>query len=156
MNAIISYFCKYIIVTMKVIYQLEPEHIPQLVTLFKNEWWSRKRQLEDTTEMLENTPTIIGIIDEETNELIGFCRVITDRIFKALIMDVIVKRGSRGMGIGIRLSDEIHKHPHLKKVRHIDLLCSDEMVQFYEKFGYEDYNKKVHIMRRYINEEPFL
>ena len=74
---------------MKIIYQLNRDHIKQLSDLYQNEWWSKGRTLEETKICVDSSQICIGLIDEQGN-LSGFARVLTDFVFKALIFDVIV------------------------------------------------------------------
>ncbi|WP_417714868.1 GNAT family N-acetyltransferase [Pseudoalteromonas obscura] len=59
----------------------------------------------------------VGIV----GELVGFARVLSDFIYKAVIFDVIVAPDERGKGLGITLMELIKHHPKLNKVLHFEL-----------------------------------
>jgi predicted N-acetyltransferase YhbS len=69
--------------------------------------------------------------------LVGFIRAITDGVFRATIFDVIVHPRWREHGIGAELIRRAHEHPVLAGCRRIELICLEEMVPWYERFGYE-------------------
>jgi len=67
---------------------------------------------------------------------VAFARVLTDRAFKALILDVIVAEDLRGEGLGRALVERIICHPDLEQVRHLKLYCLPDLVPFYERWGF--------------------
>jgi predicted N-acetyltransferase YhbS len=69
--------------------------------------------------------------------LVGFTRAITDGVYRATIFDVIVDEAWRDRGIGAELIRRAHAHPVLAGCRRIELICLEEMVPYYERFGYE-------------------
>ncbi len=75
------------------------------------------------------------------------CRVLTDYVFKAFIFDVIVAPCARQQHIGERMVKHILQHPDLKNVRHLELYCRPELVDFYRRFGFSTDTGDIHIMR---------
>jgi len=108
----------------------------ELQALYRGEWWTNRRERSGTERMLAHTDEVIAIRDPAGGELIGFARVLTDRAYKALILDVIVKKSARGQGLGRRLVEAILAHPSLAAVRHFELYCLAEMAPFYRKWGF--------------------
>jgi predicted GNAT family N-acyltransferase len=120
---------------MKILYKLEPKHISQLHKLYQQEWWTNKRILEETQKVVANSQIIIAFVDEN-NDLQAFVRVLTDYVFKALIFDLIVSETHRAEGLGKELMLLVQKHKDLAEVKHFELYCLDEMVEFYERFEF--------------------
>lgn len=120
----------------KVIEQFNDKQLLELHGLFQHEWWTKDRQLLDIRKMVENSNVVIGLINEETEELIGFARVLTDTLYRALIFDVIAKEEFRNCGIGTILMKSILEHPLVRKVDRVELYCPDRLVVYYEKFGF--------------------
>jgi predicted GNAT family N-acyltransferase len=87
-------------------------------------------------------------VDPGTQDLIAFARVITDHVFKAFLFDVIVHPGHRGKGIGNFLLQGIVEHPALIGVRHIELYCQAERVEFYGRHGFSAVLDNLLLMRR--------
>lgn len=134
--------------TYKVIEKLNENQLNHLLALFKNEWWTRNRQTIDVKKMLENSNVVIGLIHEETDELIGFARVITDTVYRAFIFDVIAKEEYRNSGIGKILMDSILSHPLVRDVDRVELYCPDRLVSYYEKWGFSTDVNGSNLMRK--------
>ncbi len=126
---------------------LNEEQTLQLFTLFEAEWWTNRRTLDETRKMLNHTPFIFGLIERESGVVAGFARVLSDQVFKALIMDVIVHPVHRNRGLGTILLDAIRKHRQLKDVGHFELYCLKDMVPFYERWGFTTDLGDVRFMR---------
>ena len=128
--------------------RLSTDHIQQLHRLYQNEWWTRERTLQDVQVMVQHSDFIFGVLEIENSRLVGFARVLTDRVFKAFIFDVIVAEGYRNEGIGKELMQWILEHAPLKSVAHFELYCLPEMAPFYEKWGFSSDLGRLTLMRR--------
>lgn len=128
--------------------RLTSEHIEQLWHLFQAEWWSRGRKLDDIRRVVQHSDLIFAYCDPETGRLVAFARVLTDFVYKAFVFDVIVDRQYRRFGLGRMLLDAITAHPALLFVEHIELYCRDDMVPFYEKWGFTADLHNVRLMRK--------
>lgn len=119
-----------------VIQEFNEDLILEVYHLFKNEWWTQTRDPSAINKLISNSEVAIGILNKETNELVGFARVITDTLYRAFIFDVITKKTYRNKGIGTYLIKAILEHPKVAKVERIELYCPDRLVPYYEKFGF--------------------
>jgi predicted GNAT family N-acyltransferase len=128
--------------------KLDERHVRELHALYQGEWWTRGRSLDDVRRVVEHSGLVFAISDQADDRLLAFARVLTDRVFKALIFDVIVAPDRRAEGLGRRLMDFIVAHPNLESVRHIELYCLPEVVPFYEKWGFSTDVAGVTFMRR--------
>ena len=131
---------------MKIIHELSEQHITDLHGLYQQEWWSKARTLEDTKLVLQGSQLCIGIVDD-ANRLVGFTRVLTDYIFKALIFDVIIAKSARKQGLGDQLINSVKAHPKLQRVGHFELYCVQEMYAFYERHGFSTDVGPMRLMR---------
>ncbi len=116
--------------------QLNENQIIQLVELYKLEFWSKERTYQGVVKMLNTTDIIIAMIDED-EQLIGFARILTDFVYRAIIYDVIIKSSHRKLGLGAKLLDAIINHHQVKKIESIALFCLPAMIPFYEKWGFK-------------------
>jgi N-acetylglutamate synthase-like GNAT family acetyltransferase len=66
---------------------------------------------------------------------IGFCRVITDYVFFAYIMDVFIDENERGKGYSSILINAMMTEPQLQEVKIWRLATSDAHF-LYQKFGF--------------------
>ena len=134
--------------SLVIIHELNAEQIHQLHALFQNEWWSKGRSLEDMQTMLAHSDFVFGICELESQELIGFARVLSDQVFKAFIFDVIVHPEFRAKGIGKLLMKTILEHPVISFVQHIELYCRPELIPFYQQWGFTNELEGIALMRR--------
>jgi len=109
---------------------LEPA---DLQTLFGHAPWARGRTAEEIRVMLENTDYHFSAWDDR--RLIGFARVLTDRVYRATLWDVVVHPDYQKRGVGEELMNRVLSHPVLSKVEKFWLNTRDKF-GFYEKFGF--------------------
>jgi GNAT superfamily N-acetyltransferase len=115
---------------------LTPAQVSQLVDLLQQEWWTKGRQKEDVERLIANAGPIFAFIDPLNEELVAFARATTDGVYKAMIFDIIVKDSWRNTGLGRLLMDTIMTDPVLSQVKHRELYCLEDMLPFYEKWGF--------------------
>lgn len=132
----------------QVVNQLDETQISELVELYKNEFWSHNRTYQGVVKMLAASDIIIALVNEE-KELIAFCRILTDFVYRGVLYDVIVKPSYRKMGFGAKLLDEVVNHPQLKEVENMALFCLPEMIPFYQRWGFTNEVVKLELMYRY-------
>jgi len=107
--------------------------IQQLQALYHHALWAKGRNLDGIKRMLENTDYVFSAWDGP--RLIGFARVLTDRIYRATLWDVVVHPDYQGQGVGEALIKTILSHPVLSKVDKFWLNTRDKQA-FYERFGF--------------------
>ena len=83
----------------RLIERLNEAQVEQLLALYRQEWWTHHRRLDDVRRMLAATGIILALEDSETGELVAFARVLTDNVYRAHLSDVIVKESHRGQGL---------------------------------------------------------
>jgi len=108
----------------------------ELHDLYQKEWWTKGRTLDEVRLLLQHSDVVIALIDDKDDSLVGFSRVLTDRIFKALVFDVIVREDKRSLSLGKKLMDAIQKHPDLQEVKSFELYALPEMEAFYKQWGF--------------------
>jgi GNAT superfamily N-acetyltransferase len=104
--------------------------------LYSYGWWTQGRERRAVKRMLEGSDVIVGYCDPSSDRLVAFARVLTDFVYKALILDVIVAAAHRKSGLGRRLLDDLLEHPELREVLHFELYCLPNMLPFYERWGF--------------------
>ncbi len=111
-------------------YPVEPE---DLQALFEHAPWARGRTVKEIRIMLENTDYHFSAWDGQ--RLVGFARVLTDRIYRATLWDVVVHPDYQKRGVGEELMNRVLSHPVLSRVDKFWLNTRDKS-RFYEKFGF--------------------
>ncbi|MGI8504212.1 MAG: GNAT family N-acetyltransferase [Hassallia sp.] len=133
--------------TYKIVSKLTENQIFELVDLYKNEFWSNKRTLEKVVRMLAESDIIIALVDDNET-LIGFTRILTDFVSRAIIFAVIITPTHRNMKLGSNLMDAVVNHPQLCSIEWIALCCLPEMVSYYERWGFTSELGKMQLMFR--------
>ena len=121
--------------------QIEPE---QLQDLLRQTGWADRRSIEGIQKMLERTPLTLGAW--ESDRLVGFVRVISDGVYRALIDDVVVEESKRGTGIGSELMRRVVDR--LAEVEEVFLRCGEHVVPFYERHCFERSNGVIMDLKR--------
>lgn len=112
----------------------EPVNAEELSELLNQTDWADSRSPLDVQQTLDHSQLTVGVWDEE--RLIGFCRVITDDIYRALIEDVVVDSAYRGRGIAYTMMEKL-----LKRLEHIEIVmldCAPELGGFYARLGFQE------------------
>ena len=110
--------------------------VDQLHRIFKLVGWSDG---SETPEMIENynVPFInftLVISTWENNKLIGFVRVLSDKMFRSIIYDLAVDPEYQNNGIGSELVKKCIEHfPNSEWL----VGTTDYIAGFYEKIGFE-------------------
>ena len=106
--------------------------VADLLPLFAQTDWAATRSADLVERMLASTPIKLGVWSG--HQLVGFSRVLTDDVFRALIDDVVVDAPLRGRGLGTRMMDLLADR--LAHVEQIFLRCGPDVVSFYERNDY--------------------
>ena len=124
--------------------ELSSKHFEQLHELYKQMWWSKDRTREEIVTLLKNC-IIVAAIDNQSHDLVGFARVLTDELRYAFIFDVMTQENLRGKGLGKLIIQSALSHTKLQRVKYFELTCEPELTSYYEKFGFS---------KNYINVTP--
>ncbi|NNE01452.1 MAG: GNAT family N-acetyltransferase [Pirellulaceae bacterium] len=133
--------------------RLSDPQIVQLHNLIRQQWWGTKRILTDVQSMVQNTSLMLGLIRRSDDQLVGYCRVLTDFVFRATIYDVMIDKTLQGRGLGKQLIDALCNHPKLQCVSFLYLACDPELYAFYETWGFKPYQGKAQWMIKVQREE---
>jgi len=118
------------------------------MALFASAWWAAERTDTEVRRMLAASDLVVAVIHRPSGRLVGFARVMTDEVYLAVVLDVIVAPDVRGSGVGATLLDTIVEHPRLAAVRSIELVCQPDLIPFYRRWGFTDQVADSRLMRR--------
>lgn len=109
-----------------------------LMELYRHADWTRDRRRRDVARMLAATPFTLSAWEGRgpSARLVGFCRVLTDFTYRAVLYDVIVHTDRQGAGLGRLLMERVLSHPKLRRVTSFYLKTADKQ-RFYERFGWK-------------------
>lgn len=95
-------------------------------------YWAKGRSIERVKISIENS-ICFGMYDAD-DTMLGFARVVTDKVVFAYLMDLFIFEGYRGQGLGSALVRHIMEQPDLQ-VR-LWFLATRDAHGLYEKFGF--------------------
>jgi GNAT superfamily N-acetyltransferase len=95
-------------------------------------YWAEGRTLDTVRRLVRDAARVIAIYRED--ELIGFCRIASDDVTFAFLMDVFVLEEHRGTGLGVELVREaVENGPQA----HLPwYLGTSDAHGLYERFGF--------------------
>ncbi|MBI1823415.1 MAG: GNAT family N-acetyltransferase [Nitrospirae bacterium] len=106
--------------------------IALLKELYQHAPWAKDRSLADIKRALAQSTLVISAWERDL--LVGFARVLSDKVFRATIWDVIVRPDYQQEGIGSMIVEKIIAHPSLRNVDRFWL--NTKQPEFYKKFGF--------------------
>tara|TARA_B100000214_G_scaffold355803_1_gene313919 strand:+ start:471 stop:947 length:477 start_codon:yes stop_codon:yes gene_type:complete len=109
--------------------------LKQLKELLDEEtFWANGRNYRSLRKMLFNSTEIISIWKKDS--LIGFGRATSDKIYRAVLWDVVVKSEYKGVGIGKLIVENLINKKSIKNVERIYLMTTKKS-KFYNRFGFK-------------------
>lgn len=106
--------------------------IPFIQNFLKDVYWAAGRTMEEVQTTIDSSFCFGIYLDEKQ---IGFCRVITDYVVFAYVMDVFIDENHRGKGYSSILINAMMTEPKLQEVKIWRLATSDAHF-LYKKFGF--------------------
>lgn len=121
---------------MKITYKETLPDKNEYFSLFETTGWNKEYQFnkEQLYEATNRSWYLISAYDND--RLIGFGRIISDGIFHALIIDLIVLPNYQSKGIGSNILKKLVDRCKANKIRDIQLFCAKGQTGFYEKHGF--------------------
>lgn len=120
---------------------------PELQDLYRYTGWGRSRSVEGIQAMLDGTSICFSARHQD--KLVGFCRMITDFVYRASLWDVIVHPAHQGQGLESSLVDYALNHPAIRGIPMI-LTYTSEWESFMESRGFEPRKGAMLLLRRPI------
>lgn len=100
----------------------------------KESYWGMGRTLEDVQKTIQHSHCF-GLYSE-SNDQLGFARVVTDFVVFAYLMDVIIFKEYQGKGLGDKLITYIVESDALRNIKTFSLKTKDAHT-LYERYGFE-------------------
>ena len=102
--------------------------------LHQNTSWAKKRSKRDLKLMLLNSNSISTLWIHR--KLVGFGRATSDKIFRAVLWDVVICKNYRKNGFGKIIVDTLLESPSVKSAKKVYLMTTNCM-EFYNKCGFK-------------------
>ena len=120
--------------------------VPFIQNFLKDVYWAAGRTMEEVQTTIDSS-FCFGIFLNEMQ--IGFCRVITDYVVFAYVMDVFIIEEHRGKGYSSMLINAMMTEPKLQQVKIWRLATSDAHF-LYKKFGFNSLAHPEKMMEKLI------
>ncbi len=108
----------------------------EYLALFESTGWNREYRLsaENLQEAIRQSWFLVTAYDQ--NRLVGTGRVISDGVFHALIVDVIVKPECQRRGLGTAIMRRLLERCRAAHICDVQLFCARGKVPFYSQLGF--------------------
>ncbi len=122
------------------IFGLGPKCIPQngikkLKTLFdENTSWAKERDKNDIKKMLSRSDVVVSVWKE--TRLIGFGRATTDKVYRAVLWDIVVDKKHQKFGIGKNIVKSLLSNKLILNVEKVYLMTTN-FGKFYSEMGFK-------------------
>ncbi len=123
--------------------------VPFIQNFLKDVYWSAGRTMEEVQTTIDSS-FCFGMYENDNQ--IGFCRVITDYVVFAYVMDVFIDEKHRGKGYSSLLINAMMTEPELHQVKIWRLATSDAHF-LYKKFGFSALAHPEKMMEKVISFE---
>ncbi len=110
--------------------------IQKLQLLFnQNAFWAKNRSQAQIKEMLANSNVIVTIWNK-TN-LIGFGRATTDKVYRAVLWDIVISKKSQRTGLGKTILEALLNDKKIQSVEKVYLMTTKSSA-FYKQLGFRE------------------
>ncbi len=122
----------------------EDMNLEAIYSFIKDSYWGASRTFEEQKTVLHSSINF-GLFHKEKQ--IAYCRVMTDKVFFAYLLDVFVLDEYQGKGYSKLLIDQVLKHEPLVNI-HKWMLATRDAHGLYEKFGFEAVKNPAMLMEK--------
>ncbi len=130
-----------------VFYDSKEAVTPQgIYPLYRFTRWGKSRTVEELGKMIRGS-SLCCSVHYKNQQIVAFCRVLTDFIFRATFWDILVHPDHQGKGLGSALMEYTLCHPSLRKIPLVLVFTSD-LGPFLEKFGFSRSDESYLLLRR--------
>jgi GNAT superfamily N-acetyltransferase len=121
--------------------------VPFIQNFLKDVYWAAGRTMEEVQITIDSSFCFGIFLDDKQ---IGFCRVITDYVVFAYVMDVFIIEEHRGKGYSSMLINAMMTEQELQQVKIWRLATSDAHF-LYKKFGFNSLAHPEKMMEKIIS-----
>ncbi|MGL6342893.1 MAG: GNAT family N-acetyltransferase, partial [Waterburya sp.] len=109
----------------------------QLENLCSTVGWT-PRPLHQVQQALVNSFAYVSAwqIEQDEKQLVGFARAMSDGVFHATLLDIVVHPDFQGRGLGKAIATHLLQQLQQAKIKDITLFASPHLVDFYHQLGF--------------------
>ena len=102
--------------------------------LDKNTSWANSRNKSDLKRMLSSSQVVVSVWNNQN--LIGFGRATSDKVYRAVLWDIVVEKNYQRLGIGSKIIKSLLSNHLIAKVEKIYILTT-KFDKFYSKMNFK-------------------
>jgi GNAT superfamily N-acetyltransferase len=121
---------------MDIIFKNAIPSIDQYFDLFLTTGWNEEYHFTKNEVEEANKHSWYSVSSYLDDRLVGFGRIISDGIYHALIVDVIVHPDYQGKGIGREIMNRLIGKCREHRIRDVQLFAAKDKYTFYEYLGF--------------------
>ena len=109
--------------------------LEKLQALFEaNTSWAKKRDKQDIKKMLSRSEAVVSVWKDK--KLIGFGRATSDKVYRAVLWDIVVEKSQQNIGIGKKIVYALLSNNLISNVEKIYIMTT-KFESFYSKIGFK-------------------
>ena len=104
------------------------------VLLDENTSWANQRSKNDVKTMLSSSEAVVSVWKD--TRLIGFGRATSDKVYRAVLWDIVVEKNHQKIGIGKQIVKSLLSNTLISKVEKIYIMTT-KFDNFYSRMGFK-------------------
>jgi len=104
------------------------------VLLDENTSWANQRSKNDVKTMLSSSEAVVSVWKD--TRLIGFGRATSDKVYRAVLWDIVVEKNHQKIGIGKQIVKSLLSNTLISKVEKIYIMTT-KFDKFYSRMGFK-------------------
>ena len=122
-----------------------PGQLRQLQELLDtHSFWARDRSQQELRQMLASSQAVVSAW--RGTQLVGFGRATSDRVFRAVLWDVVVAGEHQGRGLGRRIIEALLNEPAVHGAERVYLMTTNSQ-GFYATMGFNKVDNQQLMLR---------
>ena len=115
------------------------------ILLDKNTSWANQRTKKNIKQMLSRSEAVVSVW--HNTKLIGFGRATSDKVYRAVLWDVVVEKNFQRVGIGKKIVNSLLSNKLISRVEKIYIMTT-KFDKFYSKMDFKlEVNQKLMFLK---------
>ena len=120
--------------------------IKELQNLLSNHtFWAVNRNEQQLRKMLANSSAVVSLW--KGKKMVGFGRATSDKIYRAVLWDIVIADKFQGVGLGSLLVNALLENPSVKSAEKVYLMTTKSS-DFYEQMNFKIENKQTLLIKK--------
>ena len=113
--------------------------------LSNNTFWAVNRNQQQLRKMLANSSAAVSLWKEK--EMVGFGRATSDKIYRAVLWDIVIADHFQGIGLGSVMVNALLENRSVKGVEKVYLMTTRSS-DFYEQMNFKIEDKQTLLIKK--------